>query len=127
MIMNNREIFSAEIIDIGQEAENFLTENMAILFDHTAPEELFNYCFIIKIKQFNDNLNVGDQLRISENCFDIAFVGSEANDNLRELGHIALFFNRDSSDALPGSVFVNGKNNPNFEIGEKISVSRKGE
>lgn len=124
--MKSKEIFIAKLVDIGSEARSFLTENMIILFNQTAPEELYKHCFIIKIDKFVDKLKIGDLMKIGNEDFEIVFVGEEANKNLRELGHITLFFNQDFTNALPGSIFVSNENKPYLEIGEKISINRRG-
>ena len=79
---------NTRVKEVGSDAIGFVKENMILFFGDMAPEDLRQYCFI---------LNSHDT---------IEEVGSVANENFKNLGHITLHFQYDESEILGGSIYL---------------------
>lgn len=66
----------------------------------------------------------GDQLWIGETCLDLVEVGSRANENFEQLGHIVVYLNVGDQETLPGAVKATGQA-PVPAVGDRISVRRR--
>ena len=49
-------------------------------------------------------------------------MGSQANANFEELGHISIYFRNAIGEILPGAIIVSPGTFPNFEIGGVIEI-----
>jgi glucitol/sorbitol PTS system EIIA component len=81
------------ITEIGSLVQSFEKEKILILFGPNAPQELREISVIHQFKSdVNDDLLVEDgKLYLGDQEYSITAVGSSANKNLKELGHISIY------------------------------------
>lgn len=119
-------IYKTTVVKLGVAAESFLDEKMLILFKDNAPEELADYCVLHSGNELTDTIRKGDHFRIGAAAYEIVFVGSEVQKNLRDLGHITLRFNANADgEALEGSLYLEDSAIVPIEPGVELSVVRK--
>ena len=92
-------IYQTTITRIGQSAPDALCDQMLITFREGAPADIEEFCFIHCHGELNGSLQAG---------IPVTAVGSVAEQNLRELGHITLRFDGQSEAEFPGTVHVAG-------------------
>lgn len=112
--------FYAEIISIGELAKDALEDNMVILFNDSAPCELAEYCFIHHQYPARGDISLESTLLIDELDFIVTAIGSAANQNLQQLGHITIKFDGAPSPELPGCIHVLGNKRPKIRLGSRI-------
>ncbi|MFD1420686.1 PTS glucitol/sorbitol transporter subunit IIA [Lactiplantibacillus songbeiensis] len=98
-----------KITMVGQEVQELLDGGVLIMFNPNAPQELKDVAALHeKQSDEQDVLRVGGTISFGDQEFKIDFVGSEANNNFNELGHLSVYFNNTDEDTgkLPGSIFV---------------------
>lgn len=115
------EKLSAKIIELGNEWEMMKSENMVVLFNEEAPQELRDIAVV-----HNGNLSkgvvAGDVMQLNEVAFEVLFVGDKANETLRDLGHATFQFNGEVDSDLPGTICLEGKGIPKLDIGQNIII-----
>lgn len=116
-------IFEATVSQIGELVAEFAAQNMLILFDEIAPEELHDVTVLLTRRKQIAEIAVGDMLMISGIQYPITFVGHTANQSLMELGHITIKFDSGSED-LPGTVCVEKAVVPPIQVGTVIQIIR---
>ncbi|CAM3194201.1 PTS glucitol/sorbitol transporter subunit IIA [Lactiplantibacillus plajomi] len=98
-----------KITNIGEGVQELLDGGVLIMFNPNAPQELQDVAALHE-KQTNDTnvLHENGKIIFGNQEFNIDFVGSEANKNFDNLGHLSIYFNNTDEDMgkLPGSVFV---------------------
>ncbi|WP_423840858.1 PTS glucitol/sorbitol transporter subunit IIA [Vibrio mytili] len=112
--------FKATIIDIGTLANESLEENMLILFNQSAPEDVKEYCFIHDQGIDAGVISTQSTLLIAENDFIVTAVGSAVSQNLANLGHITIKFDGQLEPEQPGTVHVIGNCPRSINIGDEI-------
>lgn len=68
--------------------------------------DLEEYCFIHCHGELKGALHPGLQFSLGQHRYPVTAVGSVAEDNLRELGHVTLRFDGLSEAEFPGTVHV---------------------
>lgn len=115
-------MFKTTITEIGSMVPDFKEELLLILFGPKATSELKD---ISVIHESNETpLNVikeGGLLTIGNQEYKIKTVGSEANKNWEDLGHISIYFRQGENEVLPGAIIVEPKNFPELSVGDIIS------
>ncbi|WYQ54141.1 PTS glucitol/sorbitol transporter subunit IIA [Bacillus sp. FSL W7-1282] len=116
-------MYQTIVKEIGQMAPSFADDKIVILFGMEAPAELKEISFLHQVDgEFEDNpIKEGGTLVIDEQEFVIEKVGSAANENLRTLGHISIYFTEPQEEILPGAVFASPHTFPVIEKGSKIT------
>ncbi|MBM7712020.1 PTS glucitol/sorbitol transporter subunit IIA [Enterococcus xiangfangensis] len=113
----------SKIIEIGSMVPAFEEERLIILFGPSAPAELRDICVI---HEFEDRpkgtLKIGGKIKFGDQEFTIEEVGSQANSNFEELGHISIYFRNEIGEILPGAIIVTPGIFPTFEIGGVIEI-----
>lgn len=79
-------------------------DEMLIFFGDNAPDELRDYCYIIDIKETNGDIKKGYYFQVNEKKAKILAVGSEAQKNLVNLGHLTINLSGNVDDLLPGAI-----------------------
>lgn len=118
------EIFETQVVNIGQNADEFLSEKMIVLFGENAPEELKNYCYMIRITQVDGDIEPGARLYLDGEPFEITAVGDAVVKNLGQLGHITIRFDGSRTAELPGTLYVEEKPIPSIAIGTTMKISK---
>ncbi|EAD0586313.1 PTS sorbitol transporter subunit IIA [Listeria monocytogenes] len=111
----------SKIMEIGPLVPAFEEEKIVILFGPTATNELREISVIHEFQDVPNNaLTKGNTLLIGEQEYIIEEVGSDANKNLEELGHISVYFRSGQNEVLPGAVVVSPEVFPTMTIGDSI-------
>ncbi|WP_221568400.1 PTS glucitol/sorbitol transporter subunit IIA [Alkalihalobacillus sp. TS-13] len=107
--------------EIGALVPTFKEDKIVILFGPQAPEEIKEMSIIHEFEHHSEEpLQEGGTIEFDNQVYTITAVGTKANENLRELGHISIYFHSPPEDILPGSVFVSPHNFPDFNEGTLI-------
>lgn len=117
------DIYCTKITKIGAEAIDALEVGMMILFKAGLNAELENYCYSHEPQFFHQMISAGDVLYLGETPYPITAVGEVANQNLAELGHIAIHFDGRSKATLPGNIHVEGDKPQQMSINTFIRIS----
>lgn len=117
--------FRAKIVGIGEMVKELLDEDMLIIFNENAPEDLAEISVIHNKIILKEDVAVGDLFKIGKFEYKVTYVGSSANSTLRELGHCTFKFDGSTIPSLPGIINLEG-NRPdisNIQLGSFISIS----
>lgn len=104
-------IYQTTITRIGASATDALSDQMLITFREGAPADLEEYCFIHCHGELKGALHPGLQFTLGQHRYPVTAVGSVAEDNLRELGHVTLRFDglcNQVNHLIPTRVLVKG-------------------
>lgn len=117
-------IYNTEVHEIGEEAGDFVSNGMIVLFGSNAPAELRPYCFLIDKSELQNSIEVGDILVIDDAEYNIAAVGNQVNKNLRDLGHITIDFRGQADTSMSGTLYIEKKSITDIKVGTKILIKR---
>ena len=84
------QIYSSEIVRIGEQAKLFLDEGIVVFFGDNAPEELQDFAVIHKLEEITGEIKVGSEVTLSDVQLKVTAVGDVANENFKNLGHLVL-------------------------------------
>lgn len=111
----------SKIMEIGPLVPAFEEEKIVILFGPTATNELREISVIHEFQDAPNNaLTKGNTLLIDEQVYTIEEVGTDANKNLEELGHISVYFRSGQNEVLPGAIVVSPEVFPTITVGDSI-------
>jgi glucitol/sorbitol PTS system EIIA component len=115
-------MYKSIVKEIGALALSFEEEKIVILFGPQAPQELKEVAVIHEFEEDSSEepIKEGGILQIDDQQFTITAVGSAANNNLKELGHISIYFSDPAEQVLPGAVFASPYVLPKFKDGSVI-------
>lgn len=109
--------------EIGELVPTFKDDKIVILFGPQAPQGLREMAVIHEFEMVTDEpLTVGGTIQFDDEPFTITAVGSLANQNLKELGHISIYFQELMEDILPGAVFAAPNKFPEIKEGTVITI-----
>ena len=109
--------------EIGGLVPSFQDDRILILFGPSAPAELREISVIHEFVVLDEEpLKIGGTLSFDEESFSITAVGSLANQNFKELGHISIYFQEPEGEVLPGSIFASPLRFPTINEGTVISI-----
>ena len=107
--------------EIGMMVPTFKEDRIVILFGPHAPQELRDIAVIHEFEFLTEEpLKAGGTIQFGDEEYEITAIGSHANKNLKELGHISLYFHEPSDDVLPGAVFLSPSTFPEINEGTII-------
>ncbi|MDR4949525.1 PTS glucitol/sorbitol transporter subunit IIA [Neobacillus cucumis] len=110
--------------EIGVLVPTFKEDKIVILFGPQAPRELREMAVIHEFENLADEpLREGGTIQFGAESFTITALGSLANKNFKELGHISIYFQEPNEDVLPGAVFAAPSQFPTIEEGMVITIS----
>ena len=118
-------LYKSSVTEIGELVPSFIAEGMLVFFGESAPEELRTFCIIHKLEHAEGQVKEGDFVSIDGHEFEILSVGSVANDNLYNLGHLNLKANGNTVADLPGDVAIAKVDLPEVKIGTQIEIFRR--
>lgn len=118
-------LYKSSVTEIGELVPSFIAEGMLVFFGESAPEELRTFCIIHKLEHAEGQVKTGDFVSIDGHEFEILSVGSVANDNLYNLGHLNLKANGNKVADLPGDVSIAKVDLPEVKIGTQIEITRR--
>lgn len=125
MMTKEKAVFSTSVVEIGSESSDFKEIKMAILFGNEAPDALRPSCFIINVEPITEQIVPGMVLKIDDQEYKVTAVGGEVQTNLGRLGHTAISFTGATDAKLPGTLYVEDKDYPDFKVGSKIQIVEK--
>lgn len=110
--------------EIGAMVESFESELFFILFGEMAPQELRDFSVIHEYTKADDGeyFEVGGKIIIDGTSYKIEEVGSHANKNFHELGHVSVYLKDDK--ILPGAIRISGGEFPKFKVGDEIRIEK---
>lgn len=115
-------IYKTKVCNIGNMVGEFGDDKLIILFGDNAPDLLKEFCYTIDISDINGKIEVGDTVHIKDNIFRITAIGSIAQKNLRDLGHITLVFDASKDAKLEGSIYLSKGEIPKINIDDEIKI-----
>lgn len=115
-------IYQSKISQIGEFAQDALTDGMLILFKIGAPADLADYCFVHSHDDLKQDLQVGQTIYLGKQSYKITAVGDVASVNFCELGHITLKFDGNSQAELPGTIHIKGETLSQLFVGDEIRI-----
>lgn len=118
-------LYKSTVTEIGELVPSFIAEGMLVFFGESAPEELRTFCIIHKLEHAEGQVKEGDFVSIDGHEFEILSVGSVANDNLYNLGHLNLKANGNTVADLPGDVAIAKVDLPEVKIGTRVEITRR--
>ena len=115
-------MYKSVVTEVGDLALAFEEEKVSILFGPQAPQELKEIAIIHEsiIADSEESIIEGGVFNVDDQQYKITAVGSAANTNLRELGHISIYFSEPELEILPGAVFVSPHVFPKYKNGSVI-------
>ena len=116
------QIYSSEIVRIGEQAKLFLDEGIVVFFGDNAPEELQDFAVIHKLDEITGEIKVGSEVTLSDVQLKVTAVGDVANENFKNLGHLVLKLDASTEAALPGDVSCSFDKKPEIEVGDKVII-----
>ena len=109
--------------EIGVLVPTFKEDKIVILFGPQAPQELRELAVIHEFENLTEEpLVEGGTIQFGEELFTITAVGTLANNNFKELGHISIYFQEPMEEVLPGAIFAAPHNFPTINEGTVISI-----
>lgn len=113
---------ASKVTNIGEMVPAFKEDGLLILFGPTATNELKPICVVHEFETEvpRDVLKVGATIEMADTTYTIKTVGSAANANFEELGHISIYFNADPEDILPGAILAGPNKFPEIKEGDVI-------
>ncbi len=114
--------YSAAVTAIGPLTSEFVEAGILVLFGESAPEELRDFAIIHDGVELAAPLEAGDAVWVDANCFRVLAVGDVANENLKNLGHLVLKFNGQTTPELPGDVCVESQPLPPIAVGTVLRI-----
>lgn len=117
-------LYRSTVTEIGELVPTFVAEGMLVFFGEGAPEELKTFCIIHKVEHQEGQVKPGDVVSIDDHSFEVLAVGSVANDNLYNLGHLNLKADGNTEADLPGDVCIAQVELPEITIGTKLEITR---
>jgi PTS system glucitol/sorbitol-specific IIA component len=111
---------------VGEFAAEFAAEGILVFFGPDAPEELHEFAILTEPAGLVAPVVAGDAVEIDGARFPVLCVGSVANDNLANLGHLVVKFNGLEEPELPGDVSLPAVAAPVIEPGSAVSIEGGG-
>tara|TARA_B100000941_G_scaffold64438_1_gene42751 strand:- start:3357 stop:3716 length:360 start_codon:yes stop_codon:yes gene_type:complete len=116
------QIYSSEIVRIGEQAKLFLDEGIVVFFGDNAPEELQDFAVIHKLEQISGEIVIGTKINLSDSNLEVVSVGPVANENFKNLGHLVLKLDSSTEEAQLGDVRCTFDSKPNIKIGDILRI-----
>lgn len=117
------QIYSSEIVKIGEQANLFLDEGIVVFFGDNAPEELQDFAVIHKLVPITDDIEVGTKINLSDSNMEVVSIGPVANENFKNLGHLVLKLDSSTDEAQLGDVRCIYDKKPDIKIGDTLRIT----
>jgi glucitol/sorbitol PTS system EIIA component len=117
-------IYETEVTAIGELVSAFREAGYLVFFGANAPEELHEFCILHEVISQQDQLRPGDIVFVDDTQMPVLAVGSVANENLMNLGHLNLKANGLTEPEMPGDVTTPVMELPVITVGTKIKIIR---
>ncbi|GIO18992.1 PTS sorbitol transporter subunit IIA [Oceanobacillus oncorhynchi subsp. incaldanensis] len=117
-------MYQTTIKSIGKDAKAFEAEKMMVLFGDNAPNELADFCYVIDLVSVDEDIAVGDILKLDNVSYQITSVGDAVRKNLNDLGHITLKFDGSTTAGQSGSLYLEEKEIVDVKPGSTITIEK---
>lgn len=116
--------FKSKVLEIGSMVPAFEEEMLIVLFGTNAPNELKDISVIHEPESsfVTDSIKEGTKIEMGGTTYTVTRVGSAANGNFEELGHLSIYF-KETDELLPGAIEVEPSVFPSVEVDQTISFS----
>lgn len=114
--------YRTRVVSVGEQVDAFVKEQILVLFQVGAPEELASFSVLHQPDVTTGTLEVGDTLLLGAEPYRVRAVGSVANNNLHALGHLVVKCNDRDEPELPGDVCVDAKPLVMLAVGDEIRI-----
>lgn len=114
--------YKSVITGLGPLALDFLPENMIIVFNENAPEELAELSVLHKESPLDQDIKAGDVVLLGNGCYVVTAVGEEANKTFRSMGHCTFKFTGKTVVELPGHIELSGPAPPGIKAGDVLEI-----
>lgn len=114
--------YITEVTAIGPMVSEFLDQNMIIVFNNNAPAALAEIAVLHTIKEFSQDVKVGDVVIFGSHEYMVTAVGEEANYTLRTSGHCTFSFNGADKAKIPGHIELSGGSVPDIKVGDTFQI-----
>lgn len=114
--------YRAKVTAVGPLANEFFESDIIVFFGGSAPEELHEHSVLHDGEILHSDVCPGDMVYIAGKSYVVRAVGSLANKNLRNLGHVVLKFNGQSEVEMEGDINVTAKPLPHLTSGSIFSI-----
>ncbi|RCW47358.1 MULTISPECIES: PTS glucitol/sorbitol transporter subunit IIA [unclassified Halanaerobium] len=118
-------IYEVEVTGLGEGVDEFLEQDLIVLFNNNAPAELAEISVIHTEAELKGEIEAGDIISIDDNDYKITAVGEVVNKNISRLGHSTLRFNGRDEAQLPGDINVEKSPLPDIKKGTIIKIIKK--
>jgi len=115
-------VYSTTVTAVGELVPDFAEQGVLVFFGENAPAELHEFSIIHTPDVQTRAPQVGDQITLVDNTYNVLAVGSVASDNLLNLGHLDLKANCLTEPEMPGDVNVEVVSLPVVKIGDRLTV-----
>ncbi|ADQ15698.1 PTS glucitol/sorbitol transporter subunit IIA [Halanaerobium hydrogeniformans] len=115
-------IYEIEVTALGDQVEEFLEQDLIILFNDNAPAELAEISVIHTKSELKGEIEIGDYIQIDDKKYQITAVGEVVNKNMSRLGHATLRFNGNTKAQLPGDINLEKSKLPEINNGTIIKI-----
>jgi PTS system glucitol/sorbitol-specific IIA component len=117
-------MYRSKVIEVGELVSQFADQQLVVLFGASAPDELKEISVIHELEESDsaEPLQPGGTISFGAESFRIDEVGPMANANLREMGHLSIYFRSTPGDLLPGAIRVSPVGFPDIEAGDSIVI-----
>ncbi|MED1949769.1 PTS glucitol/sorbitol transporter subunit IIA [Brevibacillus centrosporus] len=117
-------LFTSTVVSIGAMVPDFLNENMLILFNQDAPEELHDMAVLHTKSAHTEEIKPGDILLLGDTQLQVTSVGEKANETLQNIGHCTVKADGSETPQLPGNIHVAKVDFPPLEVGLNVAFIR---
>lgn len=114
--------YRTKITEIGALVEELMEQNILIVFNDNAPDQLKEIAVLHTIEEFSKDVTIGDVIIFGEKDYVVTAVGEEANHTLRTSGHCTFSFNGSDTVSLPGHIEVTGNSIPAINVGDCFEI-----
>lgn len=114
--------YAAEVVSVGDLADQFFEAGIVVLFGEGVPEELADFAVVHRPTVTDGGLSAGDRILIGGETITVLAVGDVADENLRNLGHLSLKRNGETEAALPGDVCCDVGPIPAIDVGDELRI-----
>ena len=111
--------YEVTMTSVGKDAPTYLQSNSSfILMNEKIRPALADMVVEHTVAELAADIQVGDKLKVGKSDFEVTFVGSNANKNLREEGHVTIVINAEAT--MPGQIAVKGPRPPRLRFGNIV-------
>lgn len=114
--------YATEVTRVGSIVSECIAHGILIWFAEGAPEELHELSILHRPSVTSGGVQVGDEVRLGGLRLQILAVGSVANENLVNLGHMDLKANGECEPPMPGDICVNRVDLPLLGVGSRMEI-----